>query len=412
MRRIKSRKTPTVKRKPPSRNQMLACAAGGVYASSVKYRWRKISLRTKIYTFVIVVVFFATIQPAAFALPIDMFGIGVHHLFANITYNVERTNSTLESAFGFAQTSPYDVINYVANPNHLTAIRNAIIAMALVVATLLLMVEFFRKTINFEWSSKWENILIFLVKIIVVKQVVQNADVIMGYIYAGFNTINEAAIGGTVELLPAGNVVNYNVRPAAWREFLNDFGAGLSMIFLGRDPGALPIPQFRISHDAVRMFYPDVIFPAADSVGSFTLRRRAFELPASAAADTATIELMLLQPYFLVMHAISIIVFVIVIGRLFELTLYTIFAPLPLSTFASDVSNDVGKNFIKTYIACVLQIAVIVVMFIVFVAMQRYFASSTESFAQTTLIRFVILISFGLSIVKSGAWAKKLCGVG
>jgi hypothetical protein len=405
------------KAKPHTRSQMLAYAAGGIFASSRRFRWQKISLRTKIYGFIIVVLFFATVQPPAAAFELDMFGFGVHDLYANITFNVRRTNATLNSAFDFAQTTPYQVIDGIAGTaqgNVLTSIRNAIIAMSLVVATLLLMVEFFRKPINFDWSSKWENILIFLVKVIVVKQVVQNSDVIMGYVYAGFNTINDAAIGDGISLLPEGNMVNYYVRHGAFQEYLHDIGAGLQLIFLGRDPGAMPGISVDISHDAVRMFYPDAVFPAMDGATSYALRRSEFNvmLPASAAASTATVELTLLQPYFLVMHAVSLIVFVIIVGRVFELTLYTIFAPLPLSTFASEVTNDVGKNFIKNYIACVLQVAVIVVMFIVFVALQQYFAARTDGFAGTTSIRFVVLISLGLSVVKSGAWAKKLCGIG
>jgi hypothetical protein len=112
------------------------------------------------------------------------------------------------------------------------------------------------------------------------------------------------------------------------------------------------------------------------------------------------------------MKGVSVAVFIIVIGRVFELALYTIFAPLPLATFASDVSNDVGKSFIKNYIACVLQIAVIVVMFMVYVAMQQFFGNAANGFAQTKLIQFVVLISLGLAVIKSGTWARKVCGIG
>jgi hypothetical protein len=190
---------------------MLAYANNGVLKWHGVYAWQKMSLRTKIYGFVI---FFAIgmmlfAQPAAAF--VDMFGFGVHDLYASITTNVRETNDILGKAFDFAQTSPYQVVNGLAGTtqgNTLTAIRNAIIAMSLTVATLLLMVEFFRKSINFEWSSKWENILIFLVKIIVIKQVVQNADVIVGNIYAGFNSINTAALGGSADFLPYENRKN------------------------------------------------------------------------------------------------------------------------------------------------------------------------------------------------------------
>ena len=122
-----------------------------------------------------------------------------------------------------------------------------------------------------------------------------------------------------------------------------------------------------------------------------------------------TLEIVLLQPYFLVMKAIAYIVFVIAIGRVFELSIYTILAPLPLVTFASDTTHDVAKNFIKNYIATVLQISVIAVMFVVYVSINKYFGNHDFSIK---MIQLVELSALGLGVVKSGAWSKKVCGIG
>jgi hypothetical protein len=162
-----------------------------------------------------------------------------------------------------------------------------------------------------------------------------------------------------------------------------------------------------ISEDAVRMFYPTApAFPAAGDIDV-----ESFLAPTSGNAFNTTLEMVLMQPYFLIMKGVAVAIFIIVIGRVFELALYTIFAPLPLATFASDVSNDVGKSFVKNYIAVVLQIGVIVVMFMVYVAMQNFFGNVGNGFAQTKLIQFVVLISLGLAVIKSGTWARKVCGV-
>ena len=110
------------------------------------------------------------------------------------------------------------------------------------------------------------------------------------------------------------------------------------------------------------------------------------------------------------MKAIAYIIFVIAIGRVFELSVYTIFAPLPLVTFASDTTHDVAKSFIKNYIAAVLQISVIVVMFVIYVAVNNYFTN--HGFTAIKLIQLVELIVLGLGVVKSGTWSKKLCGIG
>ena len=384
----------------------------GVFTNVNLYRFKSLSLRTKIYTFICTVAVFAfVILPFASSAFVDMFGFGIHDLFASITENVRETNEMLESAFNFAQISPYDIVNGItgAQRTRLIAIRNAITALSLTVATLLLMVEFFRKTVNFEWSSKWENLLIFLIKIIVVKQVVQNADILVGHVYAGFNSINTAALGGTLEMLPYGTTQTYTL-PATWfQEFTNEIFSFWGNVFSGNGWHSNPLgtPRYVISMDAVKMFYPDAAAPA-----STNLSNTPFPIPTRATTFSPTIEMAFLQIYFLIMKAVAVVVFVIIIARVFELALYTIFAPLPLATFASDVSNDVGKSFIKNYIAVVLQIAVIVVMFMVYVGMNRYFANAGNGFVQTKFIQLIALFTLGLGVIKSGAWARKITGTG
>ena len=53
-------------------------------------------------------------------------------------------------------------------------------------------------------------------------------------------------------------------------------------------------------------------------------------------------------------------------GRFFRLYLYTAIAPVPLSTFAGELSQNVGKSFIKSYAAVCLEGAIIVLGCIIF----------------------------------------------
>ena len=55
-----------------------------------------------------------------------------------------------------------------------------------------------------------------------------------------------------------------------------------------------------------------------------------------------------------------------VYGRFFKLYMYTALAPIPLSTFAGEPSQNVGKSFIKSYCAVLLEGAVIVLACIIF----------------------------------------------
>lgn len=72
---------------------------------------------------------------------------------------------------------------------------------------------------------------------------------------------------------------------------------------------------------------------------------------------------------------LSFIMIMTVYGRFFKLYLYTAIAPVPLSTFAGEPSQNVGKSFIKSYAAVCLEGAIIVLACIIF----SVFASSPPS---------------------------------
>ena len=63
---------------------------------------------------------------------------------------------------------------------------------------------------------------------------------------------------------------------------------------------------------------------------------------------------------------LSFIMIMTVYGRVFKLFLYTAIAPVPLSAFAGEPSQNVGKSFIKSYAAVCLEGAIIVLACIIF----------------------------------------------
>ena len=69
---------------------------------------------------------------------------------------------------------------------------------------------------------------------------------------------------------------------------------------------------------------------------------------------------------------LSFIMIMTVYGRFFKLYLYTAIAPVPLSTFAGEPTQQVGKSFLKSYCAVCLEGAIIVLSCIIF----SLFASS------------------------------------
>jgi len=69
---------------------------------------------------------------------------------------------------------------------------------------------------------------------------------------------------------------------------------------------------------------------------------------------------------------LSFIVIMTVYGRFFKLYMYTAIAPIPLSTFAGQPTQNIGRSFLKSYAAVCLEGAIIVLACIIF----SLFASS------------------------------------
>lgn len=63
---------------------------------------------------------------------------------------------------------------------------------------------------------------------------------------------------------------------------------------------------------------------------------------------------------------LSFIMIMSVYGRFFRFYLYTAIAPIPLSTFAGEPTQNVGKSFLKSYAAVCLEGAIIVLACIIF----------------------------------------------
>ena len=68
----------------------------------------------------------------------------------------------------------------------------------------------------------------------------------------------------------------------------------------------------------------------------------------------------------LLVTVLSFIMILSVYGRFFKLYLYTAIAPIPLSTFAGEPTQNVGRSFLKSYSAVCLEGAIIVLSCIIF----------------------------------------------
>ncbi len=97
---------------------------------------------------------------------------------------------------------------------------------------------------------------------------------------------------------------------------------------------------------------------------------------------------------------LSFIMILTVYGRFFKLYLYTAIAPIPLSTFAGEPTQQVGKSFIKSFSAVCLEGAIIVLSCIIF----SLFASTppvvdTSAAAVTQVWKYIGELVFNMLVL-------------
>ena len=102
----------------------------------------------------------------------------------------------------------------------------------------------------------------------------------------------------------------------------------------------------------------------------------------------------------LVVTVLSFIMIMTVYGRFFKLYLYTALAPVPLSTFAGEPTQSVGKSFLKSYAAVCLEGVIIVLSCIIF----SFFASSppvvdTSAAAVTQVWKYIGELVFNMLVL-------------
>ena len=239
---------------------------------------------------------------------------------------------------------------------------SAIKATSLTLCVMFFLIDFFTKTLHFQWVT-WENVMMLVLKMVVAKVCVDNSEFFTTVIYNGFNSfVNE--ISGTITQYSFIDTSDWQV---AAQYFVSSSQA--SQIINNTDAGFLN-------------FQPLILNMQISIQG-------------------------------LIMKIIMIIANVVVIARLFELTVYTMIAPVPLSTFACDGLSDIGKGFLKSYAAVTLQSIVLAIMFIAYAAVNNALIADrigSYNLALDGIMGLITTLTLGIGVMSSGAWAKRIVG--
>lgn len=102
----------------------------------------------------------------------------------------------------------------------------------------------------------------------------------------------------------------------------------------------------------------------------------------------------------LLITVLAFVMIMTVYGRFFKLYMYTALAPIPLSTFAGEPTQNVGRAFLKSYCAVLLEGAVIVLACVIFNA----YASSppeidTSAAAVTMVWKYIGELVFNMLVL-------------
>lgn len=282
-------------------------------------------------------------------------------------------------------------------PNLIEVIKGT----ALTLCVMFFLISFISKSLNLQWVT-WENVMLLIIKCLLAKLCVENAEFITTLIYKGFNsfvnTVGDLTQSGFIVIddnsIPSfgGGIEDPSGDDSWWGQVINQALSGKwQELIQNSDAKEVAAAQYFVS-------YSDAVLCSAGYDAGFL-------------NFSPIILNIFIFVEGLIMKIIMIIANVIIISRLFELTVYTLVAPIPLSTLVCDGLSDIGKGFLKSYAAVTLQSLIIAIMFIAYSAVNNALLNfASQSGAMDGWFGLITSITLGIGVMSSSAWAKRICG--
>lgn len=265
-----------------------------------------------------------------------------------------------------------DWLTSIINSNELQPIIDAVKASAITLCVLFFLIDFFNKSLNLQWVT-WENVIMFAIKVFVAKIFIDKSPEICEMIYSGFSSMVSSAISAAGNMSSTPGNTFYFIQPGDYE----------ALWLTEKEAKRLTDPLYQLPK--LLDFSPLLISIKSSLMG-------------------------------LIIDFLLIICEVIVIGRIFELVVYSIIAPLPLATFASDGLQEVGKGFLKSFVAVSLQAMVLAVMFISYIFITKAFNNLNYINDDGAIVKFfgsfdglVRILALTMGVMQSGSWAKRIC---
>ena len=105
------------------------------------------------------------------------------------------------------------------------------------------------------------------------------------------------------------------------------------------------------------------------------------------------------------MYALSIVIFIIVYGRMVEIYLLTSLAPIPFATFSNREQSQVGQNYLRSLLALGFQGFLILICVVIYAVLIQGISFSDDVIASIWgVVGYTVLLCF--TLFKTGALAK------
>jgi hypothetical protein len=158
-------------------------------------------------------------------------------------------------------------------------------------------------------------------------------------------------------------------------------------------------------NDLVRQLYSQVTIGTGNSVDTSAFIQQVSQMNFG---QKLGVWIQLLGPW-LGTFIVSIVVTVVVYGRLFEIVMYWIFAPIPFATFVSDdLRHSIGINFVKMFCALILQGGFMVLAVSLYMMLIKSVTIQTSIQGAFAMLGYSAVLMTVL--VKTGSLSKRLLG--
>lgn len=277
----------------------------------------------------------------------------------------KELNEMFQTCIDIMNMSPFSIpagSSGTSVNNIIDTVVGVVSGTAMTLCVLFFLMEFAKKSLDLQWV-KWENVFLFLLRLIFAKVVVENSREIMEFVFDAFTGLTNSI----------------------QNSLTNTLGSGFLDVSRG--------PKLFLTDAEIELFNGDGV---GDSGVWFGLDRLMKQ-----------IELM---PSIFIAKGVIVVTAIMIFARMFEIMVYTMASPIPLSTFSNEEHRQIGIGFIKSYAAVCLQGLMIIVMFYTFSVMGDYIDSLNGTWLSGSFGILIRTLVLGLGIFKSGSWSKKLVG--